>query len=342
MNSKLDFEGVRLPVSAEKALAVMTDILTSLGCTRQVADTIAEHLADASLCGVESHGVMRILQYARQFRSAYMSAGGEARVTKRDGQFLTIDGGGGHGIPAMQLAFDTSIEAAVDKGMSVTAITNLGHTGRHGAFAELAAEAGMLSLVIGGGNRAVWRQVAPHGGAEAKLPTNPWCLGLPGGGDGPFVLDFATSTVAGGWIYAAESAGAHLPEGCLIDASGYPTTDPKAYFEGGAILPAAGQKGYALALAAELIAEALIGPVATEANWLLIMVDTTRMTCGHTLQERAEVILADIRSCPPAPGFDRVEVPGERERRIREEADGTIHIPEKTWTDVLALRDELA
>ena len=342
MNSKLDFEGVRLPVSAEKALAVMTGILTGLGCDGRVADAIAEHLADTSLCGVESHGVMRILQYARQFRSGYMSAGGEARVKKRDGQFLTIDGGGGHGIPAMQLAFDTAIEAAVDKGMSVTSITNLGHTGRHGAFAELAAEAGMLSLVIGGGNRAVWRQVAPHGGAEAKLPTNPWCLGLPGGGDGPFVLDFATSTVAGGWIYAAESAGAHLPEGCLIDASGYTTTDPKAYFEGGAILPAAGQKGYALALAAELIAEALIGPVATEANWLLIMVDTTRMTCGHTLQERAEVILADMRSCPPAPGFDQVEVPGERERRIREEADGVIHIPEKTWTDVLALRDELA
>ena len=342
MASKLDFDGVRLPVDGTEAVEVMIDILTDLGCDGRVADAIAEHLADASLCGVESHGVMRILQYAQQFKSGYMSAGGRARVAKRDGQFLTIDGGGGHGIPAMQLAFDTAIETAVDTGMSVTAITNLGHTGRHGAFAELAAEAGMMSILIGGGNRAVWRQVAPHGGAQAKLPTNPWCLGLPGGGNGPFILDLATSMVAGGWIYAAESAGALLPEGCLIDADGNPSTDPKAYFEGGAILPAAGQKGYALALAAELIAEALIGPVATEANWLLIMVDTTRMTAGHTLQERAEVILADMRGCPPAPGFDRVEVPGERERRIREEAGGIIHIPEKTWTDILALRDELA
>ena len=342
MNSKLDFDGMRLPVSAENAVAVMTDILTALGCDGATSESIASHLADASLCSVESHGVMRILQYAQQFRSGYMSAGGEARVTKCDGQFLTIDGGGGHGIPAMELAFDTAIEAAVDKGMSVTSIINLGHTGRHGAFAELAAEAGMLSLLIGGGNRAVWRQVAPHGGAEAKLPTNPWCLGLPGGGEGPFILDFATSTVAGGWIYAAGSAGAHLPEGCLIDADGNPSTDPSAYFEGGSILPAAGQKGYALALAGELIAEALIGPVATEANWLLIMVDTTSIMDGHTLQERAEVILADMRDCPPAPGFDRVEIPGERERRIREEADGIIHIPEKTWTDILALRDELA
>ena len=342
MASKLDFDGVRLPVDGAEAVEVMTDILTGLGCDGRVADAVAEHLADASLCGVESHGVMRILQYARQFRSGYMVASGEARITKRDGQFLTIDGGGGHGIPAMQQAFDTTIEAAADLGIAVAAITNLGHTGRHGAFAEQAAEAGMLSILVGGGNRAVWRQVAPHGGAQAKLPTNPWCLGLPGGERGPFVLDFATSTVAGGWIYAADSAGAQLPEGCLIDSDGRPTTDPAAYFDGGAILPAAGQKGYALALAAELIAEALIGPVETEANWLLIMVDTTRMTPGNTLQERAEVILADIRSCPPGPGVDRVEIPGERERRIREAAGGIIHIPERTWRDILALRDELA
>ena len=199
----------------------------------------------------------------------------------------------------------------------------------------------MLSILIGGGNRAVWRQVAPHGGATAKLPTNPWCLGLPGGEHGPFILDLATSTVAGGWIYAAENAGAQLPDGCLIDADGKPTTDPAAYFNGGAILPAAGQKGYALALAAELIAEALIGPVATEANWLLIMVDTTRMTKCTGLQERAEIILADIRSCPPAEGFDRVEIPGELERRHRHEARGTIHIPERTWSDILALRGKL-
>lgn len=89
-------------------------------------------------------------------------------------------------------------------------------------------------------------------------------------------------------------------------ADGNLRTDPKTYFEGRAILLAAGQKGYALALAAELIAEALIGPVATEANWLLITVDTTRMTGGHSLQQRVEVILTDIRGCPPARGFDRV------------------------------------
>ena len=341
MASKLDFDGVRIAVNEARAVEVMTAILGSLGCDTKAAGMIADHLADASLCGVESHGVMRILQYARQFKSGYMSATGRPQVSRRDGQFLQVDGGGGHGIPAMQLAFDASMEQAADSGICVTAITNLGHTGRHGAFAEPAADAGMLSILIGGGNRAVWRQVAPHGGATAKLPTNPWCLGLPGGDHGSFILDLATSTVAGGWIYAAESAGAKLPAGCLIDRYGRPSTDPASYFDGGAILPAAGQKGYAMALAAELIAEALIGPVATEANWLLIMIDTSRMTPGHSLQTRAEEVLADIRACPPAPGVDRVEIPGERERRCRADSGGVINIPEKTWTDILALRDEL-
>ena len=91
------------------------------------------------------------------------------------------------------------------------------------------------------------------------LPTNPWCIGIPGGGRGPVILDFATSKIAGGWIYAAQSAGALLPEGCVIDAEGNPTRDPEEYFNGGAILPAGGHKGYALALVAELIGEGHVG-----------------------------------------------------------------------------------
>jgi len=71
------------------------------------------------------------------------------------------------------------------------------------------------------------------------------------------------------------------------------------------------------------------------------MIDTTRMTSGHALQSRAEEVLADIRSCPPAPGFERVEIPGERERRHRQISSGIIAIPERTWTDILALRDQV-
>ncbi|MDB2390948.1 Ldh family oxidoreductase [Alphaproteobacteria bacterium] len=340
--SKLDYQGSRIDIKADWAVTVLVDILNSYACSPASAHLIAEHLVDSDLCGVESHGVMRVLQYADQFDSNYMDPLGSAVIGDEDGVFVKVDGQSGHGIPTMKLAFEIGCKLARKAGISVTSIVNVGHTGRHGAFADSAAENGFMSILIGGGNRNIWRQVAPYGGIDAKLPTNPYCIGFPGDDHGPFVLDFATSLIAGGWIYAAQSAGAALPQGCVIDRHGHPTIWPKDYFNGGAILPAAGQKGYALALAAELIAEALLGPVQTECNWLLLTIDTSRMQSAAGLQARASEILDDIRDCRPAPGFDQVEIPGQRERRIRAEAKGIVSIPQSTWQAILMLRDRRA
>ena len=318
-----------------------SSIFRGIGCGEDTARSVAEHLADTSLCGMESHGVMRTLQYADQFRNGYMKARAEPRVIRTAQGTVEVDGGGGIGIPAMTLAYRTGMQMARESGTATLAIRHVGHTGRHGAFADQAAEQGFLTLCMGGGNRQQWRQVAPHGGARGMLPTNPWCVGIPGGDRGPVVLDFATSKIAGGWIYAARSAGAWLPEGCVIDSAGKPTRDPEDYFNGGAILPAGAQKGYALALVAELIGEAMLGPSTTEANWLLITLDTTRFREHGVMQAAAEAVLDEIRTCPPAAGFDRVEIPGERERDCRNRSAGIIAVPEETWRQILALQREL-
>ena len=74
--SKLDYQGERKAVKADEAISVLVDILHSYGCAPEPSSVIAEHLADSDLCGVESHGVMRILKYARQFEDGYMTAKG--------------------------------------------------------------------------------------------------------------------------------------------------------------------------------------------------------------------------------------------------------------------------
>jgi LDH2 family malate/lactate/ureidoglycolate dehydrogenase len=335
--SKLQLEGARVDIAAEAAIDVVTGILRACGCSDKVAGLVARHLADASLCGVESHGLMRVIQYRDQFVNGAMRAQGRPQFKRLPGGAFEIDGDGGIGITAMDLAVEHACELAEDSGISALAIRNSGHTGRLGAFAEQAAERGFLSITMGGGNRKTWRQVAPHGGRRALLPTNPYCIGIPGGERGPVVLDFATSMIAGGWIYAAQSAGASLPEGALIDTQGNPSVDPQDYFDGGAILPAGGAKGYALALMAELIAEAMLGPVATECNWLLIAVKTTLYRDASAMRAVAEEILDEIRRCPPAAGFERVEIPGEREREHRRHSNGVIAVPEQTWQQILAL-----
>jgi LDH2 family malate/lactate/ureidoglycolate dehydrogenase len=335
--SKLQYDGERLDIAADTAVETLTGILRHCGCSEKVAITVAEHLADASLCGVESHGLMRVIQYHDQFCTGMMQAQGKPRFNQLPSAGYVIDGNDGIGIPAMKLAIEHGCELADANGISAIAIRNTGHTGRLGAFAELAADQGYLTITIGGGNRKTWRQVAPFGGRRAMLPTNPYCIGIPGGERGPVVLDFATSKIAGGWIYAAKSAGALLPEGAIIDAAGNPSVEPQDYFDGGAILPAGGAKGYALALMAELIAEAMLGPATTECNWLLITLKTSIYRDGSSLQNIAEEILDELRQCPPSPGFERVEIPGEREREQRLRCNGVIAVPAATWQQILAL-----
>ena len=337
--SKLQYDGIRLEITEAEAINTIHRVMKKCGCPEATALAVANHLADSSLCGVESHGLMRVLQYAGQFSSGYMLPAGRPKISKLDAGGTEVDGQGGIGIPAMQLAMEHSCELASAHGIAAIAVRNSGHTGRLGAFAEEAAKSGFLTITLGGGNRHTWRQVAPYGGRQAKLPTNPYCIGLPGGDLGPVVLDFATSKIAGGWIYAAKSAGARLPDGVMIDAAGNPSTDPQDYFDGGAILPAGGAKGYALALMAELIGEALLGKPAIECNWLMITINTTNYQDRASLHSAAEEILADIRSCPPSPGFDRVEIPGERERETRRRNNGMIAIPEPTWQQILELAE---
>lgn len=339
--TKLELRGGRVRVSATEADAIIVDIFKRLNCPEDHCKIITDHLIDANLCGVESHGVMRVMQYAQRMRDGSMNAHARPKVRKTDRGMTVIDGGMGNGIPAMKLAYETVTGLAEEGGLAAVSVIETGHTGRHGAFADDAAAKGFLTINTGGGNHRVHGMVAPYGGARGTLPTNPWCIGIPGGDRGPVVMDFATGKIAGGWLYAARSAGGLVPENSIIDRDGNPTRDPEDYFNGGAILPMGGHKGYALSLMAELIGEAMLGPSSPECNWFLLAVDTKRFREPHALKTAAEDVLSDVRKCPPAAGFERVEVPGEREREQRDRSNGVIAVPEETWAQVLALSAEL-
>lgn len=325
-------------VSADKLQQFGTRIMTALGCQPAIAAEITEHLVDADLCGVYSHGIFRLDWYAERAAAKRFQPGAEPRLTKAEGGAPLVDGGNGLGMPAFRLATDTMVEAARKDGVAAVGIANVDHTGRLGAFVQRGADAGCLSIMFGGGSRKDWRQVAPYGGARAILPTNPYAFGIPGGERGPVVFDFATGMAAGGKVYAAKAAGRPLAEGLCIDAQGRPTTNPDDYFNGGALLPMAGPKGYGMALVAELLGEAILGQAMDGMNWICIAVDLSRFRAPSVYRRAAEECLAELRACPPAPGFDRVEIPGEREAALREERlKSGIPIPPATLESLRAL-----
>jgi LDH2 family malate/lactate/ureidoglycolate dehydrogenase len=60
------------------------------------------------------------------------------------------------------------------------------------------------------------------------------------------------------------------------------------------------------------------------------------------MAQSAEEVLSELRACPPAPGFARVSVPGERERDARRDnLDRGLLVPEKTLEDIRILATRL-
>jgi len=304
-------------IAADALVRFGTGVMAAMGCQSDIAIEIAQHLVDADLCGVYSHGIFRLDWYAQRATARKFDPGAQPRPVQAEGGGTIIDGGNGLGIPAMRMATEHLIDATLRHGVAAVGVANVDHTGRLGAFAQRAAEAGCLAIMLGGGSRKDWRQVAPYGGARPMLPTNPYAFAIPGGERGPVVIDFATSTGAGGKVYAAKLAGRQIEPGLCIDAEGRPTTNPDDYFNGGALLPMAGPKGYGMALVAELLGEAILGQAMDGMNWICIGVDLAKFRAPAAYRRAAEQCLAELRDCPPAPGFDRVEIPGERETELR-------------------------
>lgn len=304
-------------VGADRLTAFSAACLRAIGCTGPVADEMAEHLVDADLCGVHSHGTVRLPQYAAQAAEGEFDTGAAPLMTQADGGAPMVDACRGFGVPAMRVATDKAIEQATNAGVGACGVFNSGHTGRIGAFAEMGAQAGCFTMLLGGGSRRQWPQVAPFGGAKGMLPTNPYAMAVPAGVDDPVMIDFATSAAAGGKVLAASAAGRDMPDGQIIDAAGRPTNSTADYFAGGALLPAAGPKGYGMALIAELIGEAMYRDALTGMNWLIICINLNGYRAAENYQSAAEACLAELRACPPAAGHDGVQIPGQREMALR-------------------------
>ncbi|MBM3585618.1 MAG: hypothetical protein FJX36_14735, partial [Alphaproteobacteria bacterium] len=139
---------------------------------------------------------------------------------------LVIDGQRGAGQIIGTEAMDLAIARARAHGVAVVALRQSHHLGRIGAYAEQCAEAGLVSLhavnVIG--HRPL---VAPFGGRDVRLGTNPFCAGVPCPGQPPLILDMATSCIAYGKLRVAFYEGRRVEPGVLIDRDGRPTDDPE-------------------------------------------------------------------------------------------------------------------
>ena len=292
-------------------------LLTAAGLPEDEAREVTAHVVDNSLCGMDSHGVVRLPYYLDLIAKGTVKADAEVRVVEDTATTVKVDGGGGLGIPAIRRTAVLTAAKAKAQKIAVGALVNCGHTGRIGAFAELIAREGCFAQIVGGGGHAAYANVVPFGGREPAMSTNPYALAYPGGPAGAVVVDFATSATAQGKLMIARATGQPLAEGLILDKNGRPSRDPEDFYTGGAILPAAGPKGSGLGIMAELLGFALLG-APKEFHWLLIALDLEAFGGGQEMAERAERYLAWVKDRAPAAGVEAVMLPGEPEARSRE------------------------
>ena len=318
-------------------------ILSAAGSNAGEAREVARHLVDANVKGHDSHGVGMLLAYVKNVHAGLLHPNRHARLVSEFGAIGVFDGEMGYGQVLAREMTDWGIAKAKTAGLAATALRNAHHVARVGAYGELAAAAGLVSIHFVNVLHAPGR-VAPFGGIEGRLGTDPVCITFPGtAGEPPFV--FATSQLSAGKIRVAFNQGKKLAAGSLIDAKGREATDPALFYAGdrteASILPFGEHKGSGLALAVQLLAGVLTGggvmhadlaDVGIKNGMFSIFIDPARFGDPAAMERDRSMLVQWVKSATPRPGFDAVLVAGEPERiASKERTRNGIPVDANTW-----------
>lgn len=315
---------------------------------------VADHLIEAGLMGHDTHSILRLPQYVNMVREGVVEPGAELEVLHESEYGARLSGRWNYGPVTATKAVQLALEKVRDGAVAVVGVRDCNHVARLGRFAELATREDAICLMMANGHGGDW-SVAPFGGSDRRLPTNPICCGIPTGGAWPVMLDMTTSMISGGDMRLLRNKGEDAPEGMFIDAQGNPTTKVEAYYgpPQGAILPLgfplSGHKGHGLSILVDILAGSLSGAGMTQdapertGNALFIAV--LRVEAFQPLDEfyaEVENFIAWVKSCPPAAGFDEVFLPGERaHRRLQERRREGLYVDETAWGEIEVLAREL-
>ncbi len=336
-----------MPAVAAEPLRVFAGaIIEAVGTPAQVARIVGDSLVDANLAGHDSHGVLRLVGYIRSVRTGDIRPPVAPVLARRDRATACIDGGYGWGQPSMLLATETAIELAREFGVGVAVVQRCYHIGRVAPYVESIARAGMIGMAMSNAGPAV----APYGGRARVLGTNPFAWAMPRGeGRPPLSFDIATAGTAEGKLLVARSNGAQVAPGLIVDTEGEVSTDPEAFYAGGALLPFGGHKGYGFNVLAQMLGRGLAGMDTTGfdgprgANGpVVIAIDVGPFAAPDHFAAEIEAQCELIAGSPPMSGFEKVQLPGDPELAIRaQRLAAGIPIPDRMWDDLRALAADL-
>lgn len=335
--------------SAEALRGFTAHAFAALGVPEADARAVAALMVEADLLGYDTHGLFRLRQYVNRLKGGGTNPAATPRVIRETAATALVDGDNGLGHLAMRMATDLAMAKARATGIGWVGVRGNNHAGPAALYVRPQAAAGMVGICAAVGSA---NHVAPWGGTDLLLGTNPIAIAAPSGGDDPFVLDMATTVAAVGKIKTLIQRGQMMPEGWMVGRDGQPLTDPNRHKEG-FLLPIGGPKGYGLSVAIGLLAGVLNGAAfgsdvvdfsadttsPTNTGQFVAAIDIAAFGDPAAFAATAARVFAELRGSAPLPGHDPVRIPGdgrEAARAARETGGIALHPGLKRELDSIA------
>lgn len=311
---------------------------------------VTDHLVLSSMMGMHSHGLMRVAEYAQLIGQGKIVPGAAPTVLADAPGCTVVDYGWNFGQVAAMDLMRRVMDKARNTGVAYGASRRSAHCGRLGHYAEFAAREGFVSLIFCNSGRH-GHFVAPWGGRQGRLATNPIAFGMPTRQEPPVVADFSTAACPEGRIRVQRDQGQMLPDGVILTAEGRPSNDPHEFYgpPRGVILPFGGvngHRGFALSLLVELMGGLLAGQDMTQespGNGIgVLAINPALVQANDQFLDIIETMRDYIKNTEPAMGFDEVLLPGEPEhRRLQSALAQGVELPEPIWQAMTVCASEL-
>ena len=323
-------------VSPDRLRSFCRQVLQKLQMNPESASMVADSLVDANLRGIDTHGIARLPNYVARIRAGGIDPKAEVTVVSDKQSVVVMDGHQGAGQVAATLGMRTCVERTRTHGIASVAVRNSNHLGTLSYYARMALPEEMIGVAVSGAGPGL----APWGGAEPLLGSNPWSVAVPAGNHPPVVVDMANGVVIAGKIRAAAERGESIPLGWALDQNGRPTQDAKAAMAG-SVFPFGGAKGAALTLMLELMASVLTGaeystgvgdlgelPRPQRVGHLFLAMRVDYFLPPDQFHSRVDDLLDRLVNSRVAEGHTDIRIPGARgERTSAERSTGGIAVP---------------
>jgi L-2-hydroxycarboxylate dehydrogenase (NAD+) len=324
-------------VSAATLRAFLTDAFRACGLAEADAATTAGAMLEADLTGSDAHGVFRLAGYVRQLKRGAMNPKATISVVERSPATALIDGDRGMGHVVMTYAANLAVELARQSGIGWVGARRSNHAGAGAIYAAIPLAHGMVGIY---GAASSVHHMAPWGGTEPLLGTNPIAVAIPAGKEAPVVLDIATSLASNGAIRTHELEGKPMPAGWVQNRKdGSPITEPSCINEG-TYLPMGGYKGSGLSIIIGLLAGPLNGAAfgrdirdfaappggaggELNVGQFVIALDVGRFIPPDLFKAEVDRHIGDLASSQRLPGVDEIRVPGQGRVARRKEREQT-------------------